>query len=61
MNYINSPEELNPIASAIGAVLAWGALYVSLQRSAVREHKEARLHRARMAQERQTFLRRPQL
>lgn len=61
MGYINSPEEFNPVVSAIGAVLAWGALYVSLRRSAVRERKEARLELARVAQERENFFRRPQL
>ena len=56
MNYVNSPEEFNPVLMSVLAVLAWGALFVSLQRSAVRARKEERLERERMAQLRHNYL-----
>ena len=61
MNYVNSPEEFNPVLMGILAVLAWGALFISLRRSAVRELKAERLELARVSQERENFLRKPQI
>ena len=56
-----SPERFDPAVMLILAVLAWGALYVSLRRSAMRERKAERLELARVTQERQNFLRKPQI
>lgn len=56
-----SPEHFDPVLMAVLAVLAWGALFISLRRSAVRERKAERLELARIEQERQNFLRRPQI
>ena len=56
-----SPERFDPAVMLVLAVLAWGALYISLRRSAVRKAKEERLELARVSQERENFLRRPQI
>ena len=55
-----SPERFDPAVMLLLAVVAWGALYISLRREAVRKAKAERLELARVAQERENFLRRPQ-
>ena len=56
-----SPERFDPAVMIVLAVLAWGALYISLRREAVRKAKAERLELARVSQERENFLRRPQI
>lgn len=61
MNYVNSPEEFNPVLMGILAVLAWATLFITLKRGAVRERKAERLELARISQERENYLRKPQI
>ena len=56
-----SPEHFDPAVMIVLAVVAWGALYISLRREAVRKAKVERLELARVSQERENFLRRPQI
>ena len=51
-----SPERFDPAVMIVLAVVAWGALYISLRREAVRARKEERLERERMAQLRHNYL-----
>lgn len=59
--YVTSPEHFDPVLMTVLAVLAWSALFISLRRSAVRERKAERLELARLTQERENFLRKPQI
>ena len=58
---MNSPEEFNPVLMGILAVLAWGALFVSLRRAEVARRKEERVQREEMENLRKNYLRTPQM
>lgn len=58
INTVTNPEHMDPIVMTVLAVLAWGALFVSLRREAVRKQREARLEREAMLAQYESSLRR---